>query len=36
MEKIKDALAKAKLENTNEKTVTKVVEQKPQKSFPNT
>ncbi len=36
MEKIKDALAKAKLENVNEKTVAKVVEQNPQKSFPNT
>ena len=36
MEKIKDALAKAKLENTNEKTVAKVVEQIPQISFPNT
>ena len=36
MEKIKDALAKAKLENTTEKTVTKVAEQKPQANFSNT
>lgn len=36
MEKIKDALAKAKLQNTHVKTIPSVSEQKASKSFPNT